>query len=47
MNSLFFAYPDTNAVSQNTTDPAAAANRKFHRNTSKKESRKRKNELYL
>ncbi|EIW53914.1 uncharacterized protein TRAVEDRAFT_132229 [Trametes versicolor FP-101664 SS1] len=37
----------TARVIQHTTDPAAAANRKFHRNTSKKESRKRKNELYL
>ncbi|KAI0364814.1 hypothetical protein BV20DRAFT_955431 [Pilatotrama ljubarskyi] len=37
----------TARVIQTTTDPAAAAKRRLHRNTAKKESRKRKNEVFL
>ncbi|KAI0359462.1 hypothetical protein OH77DRAFT_1472682 [Trametes cingulata] len=37
----------TARVVQYTTNPAAAAKRKLHRNTAKKESRKRKNEVFL
>ncbi|KAI0667027.1 armadillo-type protein [Trametes maxima] len=37
----------TARVIQNSTNPAAAAKRKLHRNTAKKESRKRKNEVFL
>ena len=32
---------------QHTTNPKAAANRKIHRNVSKKESRKRKDAVFL
>ncbi|KAI0644852.1 armadillo-type protein [Trametes meyenii] len=37
----------TARVIQNSTHPAAAAKRKLYRNTAKKESRKRKNEVFL
>ncbi|KAI0628424.1 armadillo-type protein [Trametes polyzona] len=37
----------TARVVQNTTNPAAAAKRKLHRNVAKKESRKRKNEVFI
>ncbi|KAI0832589.1 hypothetical protein BC628DRAFT_1347439 [Trametes gibbosa] len=37
----------TARVIQTTTNPAAAASRKIHRNVAKKESRKRKNDMFM